>query len=449
MIWGWIAAALFLSWFICDRDIPWYHYIWMLLPVEMYGINIAGATFKPYMLYGFVIIAYAIMKNRVIKLPVSIVVIAVLLMLSDIVNGFIVASIMQHLMVLMILFIAFEYLLAQNKTIHFEEISKVAIATTIGYGIVFTAVSFLFNRGIVLPDVYTNDRYATGIIYSSLAGFDNVSVRLRGFCIDPNGLVTTLIPGATFGLANLLYRKDSRLNKIKSCLAVGLFFLVVFYSGSRMALLSSFIMASIMFVIGYREAEHKMQWIIVALAGTLALMLFVIVNRSQLLTEIYDSFEAFFTSRALLTDDAGRLTIWRHNLRYLERYNRLLTGVGQNQISNLTVIGKACHNTWLEWICGTGLIVGTFINIFFMFAPVPFSKNAKKLKLVYKHDALPIILAYIVVLITITSVDNIANSVMLLLAVLFRYGKPSGKSSEYTAETLEAPVVTELENGEK
>ena len=445
MIWGWIALAIFLSWFICDKNIPWYHYIWMLLPVEMYGINIAGATLKPYMIYGFGITAYAVIKNRGIKLPLSIVVIAVLLMLSDVVNGFIIASIMQHLMVLMIIFIALEYLVTQDKTIHFEEISKVAIATTIGYGIVFTAVSFLFKRGVVLPDVYTDDRYLTGMIYSSLEGFDKVSVRLRGFCIDPNGLVTTLIPGATFGLANLLYRKESRLNKIKSCLAVGLFFLVVFYSGSRMALLSSFVMASIMFFIGYRQAEHKMQWIIAALTGSLALMVFVIVNRSQLIMEIYDNLEAFFTSRALLTDDAGRLTIWRHNLRYLERYDRLLTGVGQNQISNLTAMGKACHNTWLEWICGTGLIVGTFINIFFLFAPVPFSKNAKKLKLVYKHDALPIILAYIVVLIAITSVDNIANSVMILLAILFRYGIPSRKLPENTEEAVAAAGTPDLQ----
>ena len=44
MIWAWIAAAVAISWLFCKKGISWYHYIWLLLPIEMYGVTIAGAT---------------------------------------------------------------------------------------------------------------------------------------------------------------------------------------------------------------------------------------------------------------------------------------------------------------------------------------------------------------------------------------------------------------------
>jgi hypothetical protein len=452
MIWVYIAVAVFLSWIVCDKHLPWYHYIWMLLPIDMYGLEVAGSIIKPYMIYGFAIIVYSIVKNRRIKFPLAVLIIAVLLLLSDFINGLIVGSIKQHLMFLMIMCIAVEYLMLQKKTVDLEDISKITIATTIGYGTVFAVIGFLFSRNIVLPEVFTPDRYLPGIIFSSMAGFDNFSIRLRGFNIDPNGVVTTLIPGATFALANVLYRKESKVNSIKSWGAVALFFIVVAYTGSRMALLANMIMVAIMFFIGYKQTEHKAQWVFLGLTGTLALMLFMIINKNQFFIELYDSMEAFFSSRASLTDDAGRWTIWKHNFNYLLESDHLFVGVGQNQIVQLTRIGKECHNTWLEWICGTGLIIGMVMNVFFIFAPVPFSKNAKKSKLVYEHDALPIILAYIVVLIAITSIDNVTNSVLLMLAVLFRYGKPFRKSLESGKELVDSSQDSSLlsaENGEK
>ena len=59
MIWVWIIAAIAISWLLCRKKVAWYHYIWMLLPVEMYGITIAGATIKPYMILG----VFMIIKN--------------------------------------------------------------------------------------------------------------------------------------------------------------------------------------------------------------------------------------------------------------------------------------------------------------------------------------------------------------------------------------------------
>lgn len=434
MIWVWIAAAVFLSWILCDKHIPWYHYIWMLLPIEMYGVSVAGATLKPYMLYGFAIIAYAIIKNRGIKLPVSILIVVIFLLLSDAVNGLIMGSIMQHLMFLMILFIAFEYLIAQKKTIQLEEISKVAVATTIGYGAVFSVASILFKMGIVLPAVYTTDRYSTGMIMAFLSAGGLYSNRLRGFSIDPNIVYTTLIPGAAFALANILYLDRE---KRKSYLAIILYCAVVYFSGSRMGMLSFAFMLTIMFAIGYKESKNKKAWLFMMMISILG-MLIIVVRSEEMIVNFFTDIYGFFTSRASLTSRKGRFGIWKTNFGYLIDNSELLFGVGQNQILNFSILGKPCHNTWLEWICGTGIFIGTGICLWFFTAPHIIKMKCVKKEINFKHSYQPVVIAYWIVVLGITSVDNITNSILLFLMVLFRYGY---------VETLNNQISEDNKNG--
>jgi hypothetical protein len=205
MIWIWIAAAVIISLIGCNKRIPWYHYIWMLLPIEMYGITIAGATFKPYMIFGILFFLGFISKRDNLKLPVGIGLVAMALLVSDLLNGLILASIMQHLMFLLIIFIAYSYLRLQGNKIELDYIADVTIATTVGYGLVFFAASILFSASITFDGIYTTDRYSPGMIMRFLSTGGISSTRLRGFCIDPNSVFTTLIPGAVFSLANILY----------------------------------------------------------------------------------------------------------------------------------------------------------------------------------------------------------------------------------------------------
>lgn len=240
------------------------------------------------------------------------------------------------------------------------------------------------------------------------------TVRLRGFCIDPNSVVTTLIPGASFGLARLLYKNNG---KFRSLVAVILYAIVMDLSGSRMAVVCTVAMVIIMLMMGYKQAENKLRWF-----GLIALVLlvvsFVAVYRFQnIASEVY----SFFTARAGLNDTGGRFTIWKYNARWLSDNGRLLFGVGQNQISNLTTVGKACHNTWLEWICGTGILLGGMIDLWFVITPVVFLDRLKCNR-IFIRDIIPIVLAYVTALICITTVDNITNSVVLFLMVIFRYG---------------------------
>lgn len=415
MIWVWIIAAIAISWLICRKKVAWYHYIWMLLPVEMYGITIAGATIKPYMILGVFMIIKNLLDRKAHKVPAAFVAIIFLLSVSDILNGLIIASIMQHVMFLVIIYIAYNYvLISENDDDLLENIEVSTIATTIGYGLVFLVAYWFYSRGIGFGGIYTTDRYSAGMLLNFISTGGQTTVRLRGFCIDPNSVVTTLIPGASFGLARLLYKNGG---KFRSLVAVILYAIVMDLSGSRMAVVCTVAMVIIMLMMGYKQAENKLWWF-----GLIALVLLVVsfmaVYRFQnIASEVY----SFFTARAGLNDTGGRFTIWKYNARWLSDNGRLLFGVGQNQISNLTSVGKACHNTWLEWICGTGILLGGMIDLWFVITPFVFLDRLKRNR-IFIRDIIPIVLAYVTALICITTVDNITNSVVLFLMVIFRYG---------------------------
>ena len=103
---------------------------------------------------------------------------------------------------------------------------QATLATTIGYGIVFTVAWLMFSRGITPDGVYASERLEPGIVLRLASFGGNVSQRMRGFCIDPNSVITTLIPGAAYALANIVYRKQEI---VKSILALAVYLAVVVY----------------------------------------------------------------------------------------------------------------------------------------------------------------------------------------------------------------------------
>lgn len=415
MIWIWIVAAVAISWLLCRKKAAWYHYIWMLLPIEMYGVNIAGATLKPYMIFGLLIIITCFTKGKGTRIPVGIFLCAFALIVSDILNGLVTVSIMQHLMFLFILCIAYNYTLLAQEDDHFvDDLRNVTIATTVGYGLVFTVTYILYNLHPEFPGIYTADRYSAGMVLRFMSTGGVSIVRFRGFCIDPNSVITTLIPGTAFALQSLIYEKK---NACKSLLAVCVYSVVMIASGSRMAMICTVLMLFVMLLTGYKQANNKGKWLLLLILLSMACALVGVVNFQAIVYKI----SSFFNSRAGLNDSGGRFTIWKYNLQWLEENGRLLAGVGQNQIHNLTPIGKACHNTWLEWICGTGLLIGAGIDIWIILAPVSIINYVKNNK-VRLRNFIPIVLAYAIAMVCVTTVDNITNSTILFLMVIFRYG---------------------------
>lgn len=419
MIWAWVAAAVIISWLFCKKGINWYHYIWLLLPIEMYGVTIAGATLKPYMLFGICIIVGDFVRNKTIRVHAAIVAVIFALIFSDYLTGFVMASVMQHIMFILVLMIGYCYQNYQCDGIEFDEMGQAALAATIGYGIVFTVAWLMFNRGVTADGIYASERLDAGIVLRLASFGGNVSSRLRGFCIDPNSVITTLIPGATYALANIVYRKQ---DIIKSLLAIVVYLAVVFYSGSRMALICSFAMLVIFFVIGYRKSENKRRMAVAGIASVGVLLVALIINMDTIILEVAKLWADMFGERASLGSEYGRLTIWKTNIEYLINNSKEWFGVGQNQIYLLTERGLACHNTWLEWICGTGIILGAIIDFWFILAPVRFKKRSVGMGGENAQNALPIIMAYITVVVCISTVDNITNPVLLFLMLILRYG---------------------------
>lgn len=416
MIWAWIAAAVIISWLFCKKGISWYHYIWLLLPIEMYGVTIAGATLKPYMLFGMCIIVGDFVRNKTIRVHAAIVAVIFALIFSDYLTGFVMASVMQHIMFILVLMIGYCYQNYQCDGIEFDEMGQAALASTIGYGIVFTVAWLMFNYGVTADGIYASERLDTGIVLRLASFGGNVSSRLRGFCIDPNSVITTLIPGATYALANIVYRKQ---DIIKSFLAIVVYLAVVFYSGSRMALICSFALLIMFFIIGYKKSENKRRMTVVGIASVGVLLVALIINMDAIIVEVVKMWADMFGERASLGSEYGRLTIWKTNIEYLISNSKEWFGVGQNQIYLLTERGLACHNTWLEWICGTGIILGVIIDLWFILAPVKFKKRTVGMG---SEKALPIIMAYITVVVCISTVDNITNPVLLFLMLILRYG---------------------------
>ena len=416
MIWAWIAAAMIVSWLFCKKEISWHHYIWLLLPIEMYGVTIAGATLKPYMLFGICVIVDDFVKNKTIRVPAAIVAVIFALIFSDYLTGFVMASVMQHIMFILVLMIGYCYQNYQCDGIEFDEIGEATLAATIGYGIVFTVAWMMFNYGITVDGIYASERLDAGIVLKQTSFGGSVSSRLRGFCIDPNSVITALIPGAIYALANIVYRKQDR---VKSLLAIIAYLAVVFYSGSRMALICSFAMLVIFFIIGYMKSENKRRMAAAGVAIVGALLVVLIINIDTVIIEFAKMWADMFGGRASFGSEYGRLTIWKTNIEYLISNSKEWFGVGQNQIYLLTEKGRACHNTWLEWICGTGIILGTIIDFWFVLAPVRFKKRTVDMEC---ENALPIIVAYITVVMCISTVDNITNPVLLFLMLILRYG---------------------------
>lgn len=419
MIWMWIIAAVIISWLFCEKGISWYHYIWLLLPIEMYGVTIAGATLKPYMLFGICIIAGDLIRNKTVRVPASIIAIVFALILSDYLTGFVMASIMQHIMFVLVLMIGYCYQNYQRSGIEFAEIGQVALAATIGYGIVFTVAWLMFSYGVISDGIYASERLEAGIVLKLTSFGGSVSSRLRGFCIDPNSVIITLIPGAAYALTNIVYRKQAY---IKNSFAIAVYLAVVFFSGSRMALICSLAMLIVFFVIGYRRSENKRRMAMVGIVAVGALLAISVVNIDTIILETAKIWADMFGERASLNSEYGRLTIWKTNIEYLINSNKAWFGVGQNQIYLLTEKGLACHNTWLEWICGTGVIIGTIIGLWFILAPIRFKKRAVGMSDEDAQIAFPIVTSYIAIIVCISTVDNITNSVLLFLMLILRYG---------------------------
>lgn len=416
VIWLWVLAALVLSKLALGKQrISPEHYIWMLLPIDMYGVNVAGVTLKPYMLFS-VFLIWLIWRRRDSRLvlhfdrtwSLAALVLAVLNIGVNIVNTTAMSAVTSSLMVPVVFACAVLYVSAVKPgTLH--QVCDVLVATAIGFGLVYLVGIILKRHSTFVEGVCSWDRMEPGIflMFRNMVNGKFVRAsRLRGFMIDPNVLVCNFIYAVPVAIMNLAAKR----NRIRSLLCLVLAVESLLASDSRMGMLCGILVVLTTLPIAYSTMTGKRRkWAI----GILAVAA-VAVMAVGFFTDTFETFfEELFSNhdnRSGLTDEYGRLTLWADAFNVLLEKNPLL-GIGLNQVMNFSTTGKSTHNTWLEWICGSGIVLGGAICIYFYAAWLVGALHAKQFRKTSLYTLYcAVLLGVMGTIVALVSVDNVTNS---------------------------------------
>ena len=398
------------------RKIPLYHVIWALLPVDYYGFHVAGVTIKLYMLYFVFIFAYLLSSQKVkitIKELAILLLVVISLFVSDLVNGLIFESIMQHLYFYMIVINAWLYCKCFKAGNDYNKMIEGMLLSTAVFGSMFIVIDASSKLGLNIPGMVANLPNEPGII-ADYRNMDNDALintfRLRGFESDPNAVNIMFIISATIALyQEIIENKKKWINKIAIIVSV----VCIVLSDSRSGLVALAITMLLIANEYYKYRKYGHLRVLLLIFGFMLVMYSLIssgiINLGYVLARYF--------MRSSLLDQYGRVSIWKENFSKFISIDPLF-GVGANQIKNYSSLSRACHNTWLEWICSTGLIIGLMMDIIFI-SPI-FSRNGNikerydwasnlKKKLTY---------AYIGVVTVLFTFDYIANTYLLFLFII-------------------------------
>lgn len=434
MIWAWIAIAWIITVFLLrKKEIGFHNYIWTLIPIDMYGISVAGATIKPYMIFSVVLIVVAFAKSRAairneIRTPfILCMILAAGLFVVDLFNGLSSASIAQHILFCMVICCGFIYVMQTDIKEELGEILTVMSMTAIGYGVVFCAAWALFSVGVTDFAVYAPDRSDAGMVlrYADMnTGEYAVSYRLRGFYNDPNPLMCMFMLPLAFAVLSLLRRDAKSLGGFASVITIVISFACAYFTNSRMALLIC-LFAALVALFFYAVMTQRAALFIMFAVMSIAILTIMVL--SNVFPGVYDAIEAHFGYRSSFSDEYGRGNIWATNL-LLILDGPLFVGFGQNQIQYVSSLGMPCHNTWLEWICGDGLIVGMLGVYLFLLSPLACHLGGIGSKVVMGRglDVLSasFVVGHLSILLILSAVDFVSNTYLIFTILLVYAARP-------------------------
>lgn len=420
-IWVYILLAIVLSRIaLGKKNIAFEHYIWMLLPIDMYGVTMFDFTLKPYMLFSALLFFRMCYCRRIHKLYIGSswrkygLILCILALVTNLLNGAAVSSVMAILMTLVVYSCCLVY--TTNIRGSYAQIIEVITATSVGYGLVFITVYLLFWLGVDIPGAVTAERMEPGMImqFGSMSGDVYIrSYRLRGFLIDPNSLIGMFAPA----IAASVVKMSKDILRIRDVLALLVTLGCVFLSNSRMGVVCAVISVALGIFLSLRIMPQRKKgnfiFMLVVFAVMCSVALIVTETGKQMITRIYYD---VFGYRSGLSGKYGRIALWKEALQILTENNALL-GVGQGQIRNFSSTELDGHNTWIEWICGSGIIVGGAIVLYFWMAVC----WAWKVRNIYpqKSDVQSIyyvlLVGFTCVMISLLTVDNITYSYLWFL----------------------------------
>ena len=420
MIWIYIFTAIFIAVFLLRRDkISFENYIWLLLPVDMYGIHI-GVNVKLYMLFSVFLLIKILRYRSSIYIGSSwfkfMPFIILLALLVNLFNGGDFDSIRAIMMVAIAYFAALIYASCIKR--NYVQIPKVIVAGSIGYGAVFMLLYVMWSFGIRLDDLVSYDRMLPGIFMYFSNAFSEEMVsnyRLRGFFIDPNVAIGPFISAIVIDLFAIFNRKHSFVHYLSMILSA----CCIALTGSRMALICSFIIMVLFIARNYNNLNVKYKnYIKLICMGDLPVSL-VMSFMSGALNRFVEGIIVSYSSRAGLYDEFGRFTIWRE-MCSIWFDEGLFWGMGYGKVKDFTTLGLECHNSWLEWLCGCGLLVGGLVVLYFL--GVIITGIRKKCQLDFDNNIVfqSLLFGFISMAMVLSSVSNITNSYFWFYMIAFQ-----------------------------
>ena len=413
-IWIWIIIAWLLSFVFLGKDkINFENIIWLLLPVDMYGISVSGATIKPYMIFSGVLLIRTLIKRDDLPhikskwlLTSGFWVISVFLI--NLLNNQ-TSSAPKAALILIIIWVCMViYIDSCDQNVE-KDIPNVVIATALGYGIIFIIAYVLMKGGVGLPGIIATTRTEPGIFMLTSNMYEGNLIqtyRLRGFTIDPNILIGTF----AFGSVASILKIAKGNGHIKEWLGLFVSGVCILISNSRMGIICLAILVIWSLIAGYRIASTRLKNIIKIGVLFGVIVCIIILIPTDALSVIYESVIDHYENRSGLTDENGRFTIWKNAITVLLDKNALL-GLGMGQVRYYTDVGKDCHNTWLALICENGIIVGGAFLIHFIILALKgllFAyQNARKHSGVFVWN---VTVSTLIVMISLISVDHVAYS---------------------------------------
>ncbi|MBQ2971535.1 MAG: O-antigen ligase family protein [Ruminococcus sp.] len=433
MIWLFIVASLILSLLpLINKKIDISSYMWLLIPIDAYGISIAGATVKPFMLFALLLPLILHSKNRGNELELYASkgqllagVLSILILTQSIFVGDASYTIKAAL-IIVIVYISAQLYVSCSDCKKSEELSDVFIASCFGCSIIFIVTYFLLQNGIEIDGITTTDRAKSGMFMqlSNMVNGSYIEVyRLRGFAYDPNTMFIQFIFGIT-ACTSRLFKKFSFYYIMTLVMSI----FCILLSSSRMGIICcacAIVITLAANINQYTNVKKKVASITSVILLFVSLLVFAISRLGQ---SMLSSILSTYSNRSSLTDEYGRFSIWKECLEIYWNKSPLF-GVGIGQMSKMTVTERMTHNTWLEFICECGIIVGGFAVIYFLtIAVIGWSKTrANHINHPDNTSYLTIVIGYTMTLMSLVSVDNITCSYLwftaLLLLKMAQYAK--------------------------
>lgn len=290
-----------------------------------------------------------------------------------------------------------------------DDIPEVMIATGIGYGFVFLIGFLLLTLGIPISGVGASERTEPGFILQFSNMFQGVLIqkwRLRGFTIDPNTMLGTFVFSGIVCLIRILMEENSK----REWLCLMLSMACIFLSNSRTGLMC-FALALVMSVFAaYWKGSPQIRKRIEVITLIVIFVMIAVMVGTDWIRNLISSFLGLYANRSGLNDEYGRFTIWKEAVGILMEKNPFF-GIGMGQMQFYTSVNRACHNTWLECLCGNGIILGSIFILFLLFTLIKGGIKAKYNTCSRYNQLLwSLTIGITVVVISLISVDNITYS---------------------------------------